>query len=169
MIRHVRSFAAEKTRHTPLAQFASQSYVRPEPYGTALIMSPWNYPFMLTLDPLADAIAAGNTAVVKPSAYSPETSAVIAKILRECFPPEYVAVVTGGREENSALLQESCLLYTSSCSPTWFRLMYPKSVQRLFISFSSGFSLRQRVFQLRQGNLGFGGGFTCLLYTSRCV
>lgn len=118
MIRHVRSFAAEKTRHTPLAQFASHSYVRPEPYGTALIMSPWNYPFMLTLDPLADAIAAGNTAVVKPSAYSPETSEVIAKILRECFPPEYVAVVTGGREENSALLQESfdCIFFTGSQS-----------------------------------------------------
>ena len=59
-------------------------------------MSPWNYPFLLTLDPLADAIAAGNTAIVKPSAYSPATSRVIEKIISECFASQYVAVVTGG-------------------------------------------------------------------------
>ena len=68
-------------------------------------MSPWNYPLLLTLDPLADAIAAGNTAIVKPSAYSPATSAVIREIISECFPPEYVAVVTGGRKENATLLE----------------------------------------------------------------
>lgn len=116
MIRHTRRFAAPKTKRTPLAQFASHSYVCSEPYGTALIMSPWNYPFMLTLDPLADAIAAGNTAIVKPSAYSPATSAVIAKILGECFAPEYVAVVLGGREENSSLLNQQfdCIFFTGS-------------------------------------------------------
>ena len=69
-------------------------------------MSPWNYPFLLTIDPLADAIAAGNTAIVKPSAYSPATSKIIEKIITECFAPEYVAVVTGGRAENSALLEQ---------------------------------------------------------------
>ena len=69
-------------------------------------MSPWNYPFLLTLDPLADAIAAGNTAIVKPSAYSPATSAVIKKLISECFDPRYVAVVTGGRKENAALLEQ---------------------------------------------------------------
>ena len=69
-------------------------------------MSPWNYPFMLTLSPLADALAAGNTAVVKPSAYSPHTSRVILDILSQCFDPRYVAVVTGGRAENTCLLQE---------------------------------------------------------------
>ena len=78
MIRHTRSFARERRVHTPLAQFASGSFRKPSPYGNTLIMSPWNYPFLLTLDPLADAIAAGNTAIVKPSAYSPATSAVIA-------------------------------------------------------------------------------------------
>ncbi|MBR5262167.1 MAG: aldehyde dehydrogenase family protein [Oscillospiraceae bacterium] len=67
-------------------------------------MSPWNYPFLLTIDPLADAIAAGNTAILKPSAYSPATSSIIKKIVTECFAPEYVAVVTGGRAENAALL-----------------------------------------------------------------
>ncbi len=106
MIRHVRKFAKEKRVYTPLAQFASRSYKKPSPYGNTLIMSPWNYPFLLTIDPLADAIAAGNTAVVKPSAYSPETSAVIAKIIGECFAPEYVAVVTGGRQENATLLEK---------------------------------------------------------------
>ena len=106
MIRHTRHFARRKTVYTPLAQFASHSFKQPVPYGNTLIMSPWNYPFLLTIDPLADAIAAGNTAIVKPSAYSPATSAIVAKIIAECFPQEYVAVVTGGRAENAALLDQ---------------------------------------------------------------
>lgn len=106
MIRHVRRFSKEKTVRTPLAQFHSRSFKKPSPYGVTLIMSPWNYPFMLTLEPLVDAIAAGNTAVLKPSAYSPATSAVIEQIVKECFRPEYVAVVTGGRSENTCLLNE---------------------------------------------------------------
>ena len=67
MIRHVKTFAADKIVPTPLPQFASVSYKKSSPYGNVLIMSPWNYPFLLTLDPLVDAIAAGNTAIVKPS------------------------------------------------------------------------------------------------------
>ena len=106
MIRHTKKYARRKTVYTPLTQFASHSYKQPVPYGNTLIMSPWNYPFLLTLDPLADAIAAGNTAIVKPSAYSPATSKIIEKIISECFPPEYVSVVTGGRAENTALLEQ---------------------------------------------------------------
>ncbi len=106
MIRHTRKFSKRKTVYTPLAQFASHSFQQPVPYGNALIMSPWNYPFLLAIDPLADAIAAGNTAILKPSAYSPATSRMIDKIISECFPPEYVAVVTGGRAENAALLEQ---------------------------------------------------------------
>ena len=106
MIRHTKRFAKRKTVWTPLAQFASHSFKQPVPYGNTLIMSPWNYPFLLTIDPLADAIAAGNTAIVKPSAYSPATSKIIEKIIAECFAPEYVAVVTGGRAENAALLEQ---------------------------------------------------------------
>ena len=106
MIRHVRKYAREHTVYTPLTNFAARSYKKPSPYGNTLIMSPWNYPFLLTIDPLADAIAAGNTAVVKPSAYSPATSGIIAKIIGECFDPEYVAVVTGGRKENAELLNQ---------------------------------------------------------------
>ena len=106
MLKHVRRFAGEKRVRTPLAQFHSRSYKKPSPYGVTLIMSPWNYPFMLTLSPLVDALAAGNTAVVKPSAYSPNTSEVIRQILTKCFEPQYVSVVTGGRAENTCLLHE---------------------------------------------------------------
>ena len=77
MLRHVRSYSREKRVRTPLAQFHSRSFKKPSPYGVTLIMSPWNYPFLLTIDPLVDALAAGNTAVVKPSAYSPATSRVM--------------------------------------------------------------------------------------------
>ena len=106
LIKHTKKFAAKQRVHTPLAQFAARSYKKRVPYGNVLIMSPWNYPFLLTMDPLADAIAAGNTAIVKPSAYSPATSKMIEKIVAECFAPEHIAVVTGGRKENAALLEQ---------------------------------------------------------------
>ncbi len=106
MQKHLRGLMREKRVPTPLSQFAARSFRSPSPYGTVLIMSPWNYPVLLTLDPLIDAIAAGNTAVVKPSAYAPATAAVLKNILEECFPTEYVAVITGGRAENQALLQQ---------------------------------------------------------------
>ena len=106
MLKHIRRFAGEKRVRTPLSQFHSRSFKKPSPYGVTLIMSPWNYPFMLTLSPLVDALAAGNTAVVKPSAYSPNTSEILRKILSQCFDPQYVAVVTGGRAENTCLLRE---------------------------------------------------------------
>ncbi len=104
MLKHIRKFSKEKRVKTPLAQFHSRSFKKPSPYGVTLIMSPWNYPFLLTIEPLVDALSAGNTAVLKPSAYSPNTSALIQKMISECFNPEYVAVVTGGRAENTALL-----------------------------------------------------------------
>ncbi len=106
LIRHTRRFARRQRVRSPLAQFRSVSYTQPAPYGNCLIMSPWNYPLLLTLDPLADAIAAGNTAIIKPSAYAPATSRLLEKLLEECFPEEYVAVVTGGREENARLLEQ---------------------------------------------------------------
>ncbi|MBE7076062.1 MAG: aldehyde dehydrogenase [Clostridiales bacterium] len=106
IIKHIRKFAKERRVRTPLAQYASRSYKKLSPYGNVLIMSPWNYPFLLTMDPLIDALAAGNTVVVKPSAYSPATSSIIEKIVKECFAEEYVAVVTGGRKENAGLLEQ---------------------------------------------------------------
>ncbi|MBR6807074.1 MAG: aldehyde dehydrogenase [Clostridia bacterium] len=104
MIRHVKRFAREKRVRTPLAQFAARSYTKASPYGSVLIMSPWNYPFLLTVEPLADAIAAGNTVVVKPSAYSPATSEIVREIIEECFDAKYVVCITGGRKENAELL-----------------------------------------------------------------
>lgn len=106
MEKHVSAFAKNKRVATPLAHFPSRSYIAPEPLGVCLIMSPWNYPFMLAMSPLVGAIAAGNCVVLKPSAYAPHTSAVLREIIRSAFSPEHVLVVEGGRAENSALLEE---------------------------------------------------------------
>lgn len=103
---HLPRWIKAKTVRTPLSQFHAKSYVVPEPYGVALIMSPWNYPLQLCLEPLVGAISGGNCVVVKPSAYAPATSSTIAKILSSIYPPEYIAVVEGGRAQNSALLEE---------------------------------------------------------------
>ena len=106
MLSHVKKFAKKQRVKTPLAQFAAKSYRQPTPKGNVLIVSPWNYPFLLSIEPLTEAIAAGNTVVLKPSAYSPHTSRVIAELIEECFPKEHVAVVTGGRAENTCLLEQ---------------------------------------------------------------
>ena len=106
MLKNIKKFAADEKRKTCITNFPAKSFVKKSPRGVVLIMSPWNYPFLLTIEPLVDALAAGNTAVVKPSAYSPNTSRVIEKMLTECFAPEYVTVVTGGRAENQSLLEQ---------------------------------------------------------------
>ncbi|MBO5385136.1 aldehyde dehydrogenase [bacterium] len=103
--KNLKKFAKDKTVFTPITNFHARSYIKSVPWGNVLIISPWNYPFLLSIEPLIDAIAAGNTVVIKPSAYSPYTSEIVRKIVKEVFPEEYVAVVTGGREENKALLE----------------------------------------------------------------
>lgn len=105
MLRHMRRYAKKRRAVTPLAQFAAVSYQLPCPYGVVLVMSPWNYPFMLALDPVIDAIAAGNTVVIKPSAYAPATSAVLDRLIAKALPEAWACVVTGGREENAFLLE----------------------------------------------------------------
>lgn len=104
--KHVRKWSLEKRVLTPLAQFHAKSFTVQEPYGVVLVMSPWNYPVLLTLEPLIGALAAGNCCVLKPSAYSPATSAVMKRMIAETFPEEYVTVVEGGREENQNLLSQ---------------------------------------------------------------
>ena len=104
--RHLPLWMRDRPVPTPLAQFCSRSFRKPSPYGVTLIMSPWNYPLLLTLEPLADALAAGNTAVLKPSAYSVHTSRLLERLIRAYFPASLVAVVTGGRAENEALLEQ---------------------------------------------------------------
>lgn len=106
MLKNIRKLTKNKTVMTPFGQQLSHSYIRPMPYGVTLIMSPWNYPFMLTLPPVIDAISAGNTCIVKTSAYSPNTSEAVKNMLESIFPKEYVTVITGGRDENSFLLDE---------------------------------------------------------------
>lgn len=105
-LRHLRGWMRERRCATPLAQFHARSFVSPEPYGSVLIMAPWNYPVQLCLEPLVGAISAGNCAILKPSAYAPETSHAIAKLIGENFPREYIAVIEGGRAENKALLAQ---------------------------------------------------------------
>ncbi|MBR5509989.1 MAG: aldehyde dehydrogenase [Lachnospiraceae bacterium] len=104
--RHIRSWSRERLVRTPLAQFHAKSFTVQEPYGVVLVMSPWNYPVLLTLEPLAGALAAGNCCVIKPSAYASQTSRVLAEMIREYFQEDYVAVVEGGRTENQSLLEQ---------------------------------------------------------------
>lgn len=106
MEKHLRRLTKTRSVKTPLGNFRSHSYIKPSPYGNVLIMSPWNYPFMLSMEPLIDALAAGNTVIVKPGSYSPHTSDIIKKLLNACFSEDYVAVVLGGRAENQALLDQ---------------------------------------------------------------
>lgn len=105
-LKNIDKWARAKRVRTPLSQFPAVSFRSPYPIGRVLIMAPWNYPVNLSLMPLVGAISAGCTAVVKPSALAPASSAVIAKILGDTFNERYIAVVEGGREENSQLLEE---------------------------------------------------------------
>lgn len=104
--KHLHRWMTPRRVPTPLTQFPARSFIYPEPCGVVLIMSPWNYPFQLTIAPLVGAICAGNCAIVKPSAYAPNTSMLVARMMAELFPPEYICVIEGGRKENEALLDE---------------------------------------------------------------
>lgn len=118
LYRNVKAYSKTKRVPVSMANFPAKGYLVQEPYGVTLVMSPWNYPFMLAMEPLAGAIAAGNCCVVKPSAYAPATSAVIAAIVKECFPEGYVAVIEGGRQENQELLEQrfDYIFFTGSVS-----------------------------------------------------
>ena len=106
MIKNIRRFSKDKTVRTNLSQFAARSYVKSVPYGVALIISPCNYPFLLAIEPLVDAIAAGNTAIIKPSEYSEATSEIIEELILSIFPREYVSVVLGEKDESIYLLNQ---------------------------------------------------------------
>ncbi|MBE5962114.1 MAG: aldehyde dehydrogenase [Lachnospiraceae bacterium] len=105
-LNHMESWAKKKYVWTPISQFPSVSFVMSEPYGVTLIMAPWNYPFQLCLSPLIGALAAGNTAVLKPSELAPATSEIIAKLIKNCFEEEYVAVVEGDADVSKRILEE---------------------------------------------------------------
>ncbi|PTI89735.1 aldehyde dehydrogenase family protein, partial [Mammaliicoccus vitulinus] len=104
MIKEVKSLASKKNVNTPVFLFPSKSYTINEPYGTVLVIGPFNYPFQLVIEPLIGAIAAGNCAVVKPSELTPNVSAIIEKIIKEAFEPTYVACITGDKNVTEELL-----------------------------------------------------------------
>lgn len=105
-IKRLKKWSKTRRVKSGIGQLPGRSYVCPEPYGVVLIMAPWNYPVQLCLMPLVGAISAGNCAVVKPSAYAPESSRVISKLIESAFPTGFVTAVEGGRDANQALLDE---------------------------------------------------------------
>ncbi len=131
LIKHIKKYAKPKRRRTPVSQYVSHSYELPSPYGNVLVMSPWNYPFLLSLDPLAEAVAAGNTVILKTSRYSPATAAVIEKIVGEVFDERHVAAVSGGREVNSLLIDEKFDYIFFTGGKTVGKLVYEKAAQTL--------------------------------------
>ena len=106
MIKNIRRWSRPQKVKTPLIYPFASSYSYPEPYGIALVVSPWNYPFQLALAPLIGAIAAGNCAVLKPSEYAPHTAGIISEILADIFENRYVTAITGDVETGKALLEQ---------------------------------------------------------------
>ncbi len=105
-IKHVAKWARRKKAATPIKLFPGRSYIVKEPLGNSLIISPWNYPVQLLLNPLVGAISSGCTAVLKPSPYVPNVSKVIEDMISETFPQEYISVVQGNRDVNTVLLEQ---------------------------------------------------------------
>ncbi|MCM3756542.1 aldehyde dehydrogenase [Sporosarcina aquimarina] len=104
VLKHLDEWMEPEIAKTPLYLQPGKSYVLREPYGSVLVIGPFNYPFQLVIEPVIGAIAAGNCVVAKPSEAAPHTAAVVRKILEQQFPPEYVCVVEGAKEETSALI-----------------------------------------------------------------
>lgn len=103
-IKHLKHWMKPKRVKTPLVLFKAKSRIYRDPLGTVLILSPWNYPFQLAINPLVGALAAGNTVILKPSSSAPKTASVIEKMIQQTFSPEYVTTVLG-----SAVLAEQLL------------------------------------------------------------
>lgn len=103
-MKHLRKWQKDQKVKTPIHQLGAKSYIQFEPYGTVLIIAPFNYPFQLLIEPLIGAIAAGNTVVLKPSEYTTHTEAVIKEMIESHFPEDYISVVTGGREVTTELI-----------------------------------------------------------------
>ena len=130
-IRNVGKWTRPKRRPTPMKLFPSRSKIISEPLGTALIISPWNYPVQLLLTPLVGVISSGCTAVLKPSPYVPEVSDVIEKMIRDTFPEEYVAVVQGDRDVNTALLEQRWDMIFFTGSPSFGRAVMAAAAKNL--------------------------------------
>ena len=131
LMKHLRPLMAKKRVASPITIFKASSYTVSEPMGNTLIFSPWNYPLQLTIVPLAAAIAGGNTAIVKPSRYSKNTSALMARIISKTFSEEYIALVEGGHEENTALLELRYDMIFFTGSPNVGRIVAEKAARTL--------------------------------------
>jgi aldehyde dehydrogenase (NAD+) len=105
-IKNLRKWAKPRRVKTSLTGLGSKSYIYPEPYGVALIIAPWNYPFQLSIAPLIGAMASGNCAVIKPSELTPKTSNILRNIINENFPNDYISVIEGDVDTSTALLKE---------------------------------------------------------------
>lgn len=130
-IRNVGKWTRPQRRPTPMKLFPSRSKIISEPLGTALIISPWNYPVQLLLTPLVGVISSGCTAVLKPSPYVPEVSDVIEKMIRDTFPEEYIAVVQGDRDVNTALLEQRWDMIFFTGSPSFGRAVMAAAAKNL--------------------------------------
>ncbi|MDD5896888.1 MAG: aldehyde dehydrogenase [Clostridia bacterium] len=130
-MRHLKGWMKPRRARTAVGQLPGTCRVYSEPYGVTLIMSPWNYPFQLTVAPLIGAVSAGNCAVIKPSAYSAATSALLKRMTGELFEPEYIACVEGGRQENAALLHQRFDYIFFTGSPGVGRLVMEKASAHL--------------------------------------
>ena len=130
-LKHLKGWAAPSKKSSPLKLFPSRSVVLTEPLGVALIIAPWNYPMQLLLNPLVGAIAAGCTAVLKPSPYTPTVAKVLEKIVRSAFDEEYIAVVQGDRSVNTALLNERYDIIFFTGSPTLGRVVMRAAAEHL--------------------------------------
>ncbi len=130
-LKHLESWMKTRKVSTPIALFPAKSYLQPEPYGNTLILAPWNYPFQLAISPLVGAIAAGNTAIVKPSEMAPHTSAMIAGLLKDVFDPAHVAVIEGGIDVNQVLLKMRFDLIFFTGSPLVGKLVMRAAAEHL--------------------------------------
>lgn len=102
--KELKNWTKTKNVGTPLYLFPTKSYIKKEPYGTVLIIAPFNYPFQLVFEPLIGAIAAGNTAIIKPSELTPNVARVIKRLINETFDANYIEVIEGGIEETQTLI-----------------------------------------------------------------
>ena len=116
-LKKVGQWASKRRVCTPIKLFPSSTHIVKEPLGCSLIVSPWNYPIQLLLNPLVGAISAGCTAVLKPSPYVPTVSSVIEEMIKETFDESYIAVVQGNRQVNTALLEQRWDLIFFTGSP----------------------------------------------------
>ncbi|AVL77833.1 MULTISPECIES: aldehyde dehydrogenase [Staphylococcus] len=102
--KELKNWSKTKQVNTPLFMFPTKSYIMKEPYGTVLIIGPFNYPFQLLIEPLIGAIAAGNTIILKPSEFTPNVSDVIQQIISDAFDPEYINIIQGNADTTQSLL-----------------------------------------------------------------